>query len=196
MTTLGRTRNWIFLTPVLLFSAAGAALGFWKAISYDAKPGQPAVAAGHWPGSCGLAPEPGRATLVMMVHPGCPCSRASLSELSQLMTHYPEGVKSYVLFERPAGFTDAWEQTDLWKDADIDGVSRVKDENHVGMLAFGAKTSGQVLLYDASGVLRFSGGITGSRGHEGDNDGLAAIETFLRTGRISLEQTPVYGCAL
>ena len=44
----------------------------------------------------------------------------------------------------------------------------------------GATTSGHVLLYDAGGVLRFAGGITDGRGHEGDNAGLDAALALLR----------------
>ena len=39
---------------------------------------------------------------------------------------------------------------------------------------FGAETSGQTLLYDRDGRLLFSGGTTGSRGHDGDNAGFAS----------------------
>ncbi len=39
----------------------------------------------------------------------------------------------------------------------------------------GSSTSGQVLLYDPSGRLAFSGGITAARGHVGDNAGSDAI---------------------
>ena len=44
---------------------------------------------------------------------------------------------------------------------------------------------GQTLLYDAGGTLIFSGGITGSRGHAGDNAGEAALVALLtqRPGR-------------
>ena len=46
-----------------------------------------------------------------------------------------------------------------------------------------AITSGQTLLYDTKGHLVFSGGITGGRGHEGDNTGRESIEKYLQTGK-------------
>jgi hypothetical protein len=61
---------------------------------------------------------------------------------------------------------------------------------------FGATTSGQVMVYDASGAIRFSGGITDGRGHEGDNAGLSAILGLVRDGKAAVSTTPVYGCSL
>jgi hypothetical protein len=40
---------------------------------------------------------------------------------------------------------------------------------------FVARTSGQVLVYDAHGQLAFQGGLTPSRGHEGANAGADAL---------------------
>ena len=44
---------------------------------------------------------------------------------------------------------------------------------------FGSATSGQTLLYDGDGALRFSGGITGSRSHAGDNAGRRSLVALL-----------------
>ncbi len=63
-------------------------------------------------------------------------------------------------------------------------------------LRFGAATSGQTLLYDASGRLLFSGGITPARGHAGDNDGSDALLELLSGGSGRHHQTPVFGCSL
>jgi hypothetical protein len=58
-------------------------------------------------------------------------------------------------------------------------------------------TSGQVLLYDASGRLRFRGGIRPSRGHEGDNTGRRALEALLLgDGAAPPLSTAVFGCPL
>jgi len=61
---------------------------------------------------------------------------------------------------------------------------------------FHATTSGYVLLYDVNGKLRFHGGITGSRGHSGDNAGRSAIEAILMGGLAETKQTFVFGCPL
>lgn len=57
-------------------------------------------------------------------------------------------------------------------------------------------TSGQAVLYDASGNLVFSGDITGSWGREGTNAGREAIESILRGDEPSTRNTPVFGCVL
>ena len=61
---------------------------------------------------------------------------------------------------------------------------------------FGVKGSGHVLLYEPSGDLVFSGGITPSRGHEGDNPGRSAVIDLINGGRAAVHRTPVFGCPL
>jgi hypothetical protein len=85
----------------------------------------------------------------------------------------------------------------LWRDAAaIPGVHPIEDIDGGEIRKFGAATSGQVLLYDASGRLQFNGGITASRGHAGDNDGRDAVASLLRSGRAPLHTAFVFGCSL
>jgi hypothetical protein len=75
----------------------------------------------------------------------------------------------------------------------------VRDRGGVEAKRFGARTSGEVLLYSAVGRLLFFGGITGSRGHEGDNYGLTSLASFLTATPSESAVTagsPVFGCAL
>jgi hypothetical protein len=51
-------------------------------------------------------------------------------------------------------------------------------------------------LYAPTGKLLFSGGITASRGHEGDNVGRSAIVSFILNGHAPVNHTPVFGCSL
>jgi hypothetical protein len=53
------------------------------------------------------------------------------------------------------------------------------DEGGVEARGFAARASGDVLLYSPAGKLLFQGGITGSRGHEGDNYGLSRLADLL-----------------
>ena len=114
------------------------------------------------------------------------------------MTHSQGLVNAKAIFVKPADFGDAWEKTDLWNSAtDIPGVNVTTDDQGVEARLFGSETSGQVALYSAEGQLLFSGGITGARGHSGDNDGRTAIVCpILATGKTSKTETPVFGCAL
>ena len=61
---------------------------------------------------------------------------------------------------------------------------------------FHSETSGQTLLYDPAGNLRFQGGITFARGHAGDNPGRAALQELLLKGHASQVKTRVFGCSL
>lgn len=61
---------------------------------------------------------------------------------------------------------------------------------------FGALTSGHALLYDASGALRASGGLTPARGHVGDTDVTRAALALALAGETLAAAAPVYGCSL
>jgi len=150
-----------------------------------------------WPRDSALHSAAGRSTLVMFMHPRCPCSRASLAELEAIVSAAPDRALIYVVFMRPDGAGAEWEDTDVWASAGrIEGVYRVVDRTGEEIERFNARTSGLVLLYDAHGELRFSGGITASRGHLGDNVGRRTVIGLLN-GDASLEaEHPVYGCAL
>jgi hypothetical protein len=92
-----------------------------------------------------------------------------------------------------------WERTPLWnRVAAIPGVAVQTDSGGVEAARFGSWTSGQILLYDAAGRLRFSGGITGSRGMAGDNAGADALLAQIASdaGSAPLAGSSVYGCEL
>jgi hypothetical protein len=113
------------------------------------------------------------------------------------MAHAQELVDVHVLFVRPRAFAKNWEQTDLWNGAaKIPGVKIMTDEDGFEAGLFGSLTSGQAMLYDTNSRLVFSGGITASRGHAGDNEGRSAILSQLKTGTAATEQTAVFGCPL
>jgi hypothetical protein len=71
--------------------------------------------------------------------------------------------------------------------SDVDGVAASR---------LGAETSGHTFLFAADGRLLFSGGITESRGHAGDNAGESAIVSLLNNNHAQRNQTFVFGCAL
>ncbi len=61
---------------------------------------------------------------------------------------------------------------------------------------FGATTSGHVFIYDGRGILQFSGGITGSRGHTGDNKNFEIAKNTIIARSPKFATTPVFGCSL
>jgi hypothetical protein len=164
---------------------------------YSNTPGRLAAPPNQWPRTALIHPEPHRATLVLFAHPQCPCSRATIGELAQIMAHRQGTVDAFVYFYAPRSEGRDWVRTPLWRDAAaIPGVQATEDQDGREARRFGASTSGQALFYDAGGQLRFNGGITESRGHSGDNDGRDAIVALLQTGKTLHPTTPVFGCSL
>ena len=172
------------------------AVGLTLLWRYENASGPAAAPPSQWPLASGIHLATDRATLIMLAHPHCPCTRASIGELARLMAQAQGRVTAYALFVKPAGSSDDWENTDLWRNAaGIPGVNVVVDDG-VEAQRFHAVTSGQTVLYDAEGRLLFSGGITGSRGHSGDNEGRSAIVSLLNTGEAERAETSVFGCPL
>lgn len=166
-------------------------------LNYENAPGPLAHPSPQWPAGTSLQKSSGRPTLLMFVHPRCPCSKASLGELALLAARCRDKVSIQVIFLKPEKFSIQWTETGLWQKArEIPGVKTVIDEKGKESGFFGALTSGQTLLYGMDGRLLFQGGITASRGHSGDNDGREAIESILLKGTAERRQTPVFGCSL
>lgn len=164
---------------------------------YQSTPGAVPHLPAAWPTDSQLTYNHRRPTLLMFAHPGCPCTRASINELAEILVHGPERVDARVLFFKPADFPPEWEKTDLWEAASlISGVSVADDIDGAEAKKFGAATSGYVLLYDSSGQLLFHGGITASRGHAGDNVGKSAIEAILTGEKTASDSAFVFGCPL
>lgn len=187
-----------YLVPCLTLLWVGMILCgmslLWK---YQTTPGEGAHAPAHWPAESDISWNAFRPTLIMFAHPRCPCTRASLSELAQIMAYGSERVDARVEFFKPADFPPDWEKTDLWAAAAaIPGVSVSCDIDGSAARRFGATTSGYVVLYNTKGELVFQGGITGSRGHTGANTGRNAILSILSHGNSEKQQTLTFGCPL
>ena len=87
--------------------------------------------------------------------------------------------------------------SDLWRKAlAIPRVSVRFDDHAKEARLLGGHVSGQTMLYDPNGHLLFTGGITVSRGHEGDNPGSDAVIQEVRGAIQNIVRTPVFGCSL
>jgi hypothetical protein len=176
---------------------AGVVGGLGMLAGYDNRPGVAAASPGSWPAGSQLTRDAARPTLVMLAHPRCTCTRASVGELAELMARVQQRPRTYVVFIRPGGVAGDWEETELWQSASrIPDVTVVRDDEGVEAKRFGAQTSGQTLLYAADGRLLFAGGTTGSRGHPGDNAGRASLVALLNRVGPHRSATPVFGCPL
>jgi hypothetical protein len=190
------TRTWL-LGSLAAVWLAGAIFGLYHVWAYDNAPGISANAPDIWPAQTRLARATDRPTLVLLAHPQCSCTRATLGELTEALARARSLPRTYVVFLKPSSMPDGWEKTDLWNTASaLPNVTVVADEDGREADRFGAVTSGQTFLYDARGALLFSGGITGARGHAGDNAGRSSIVALLNRAPAGTTSTNVFGCSL
>ena len=191
-----RTKT-LFVTALLgLAWTVAVAFGLRTILAYESTPGTIGAVPRQWPSTSQIERLTDRPALVMLVHPRCPCTRASVAELAQLMSRMQGKVATYVLFLKPRRSTTEWEDTELQRSvATIPSVTVLPDVDGVEARRFGAETSGHTLLFDLDGRLLFSGGITEFRGHAGDNAGVRAIESLINGGAPARTATSVFGCA-
>lgn len=138
---------------------------------------------------------PGRPLVAMAVHPRCPCSSASLSELGDLLAR-SRGSCDAVLLEYAPPPPLRWSEPPAFRELGGVRVPVVADpEGHLAA-RLGAHTSGHAVFLDERGVVRFHGGLTVSRGHRGKAPGQDAILAALAGGDATTAEAPVYGCRL
>src|SRR5260370_1502519 len=85
---------------LLWLSVVGA--GFTFVLNYQNLVGRVGVAPQHWPARTQIVPNPSGDTLIMFVHPQCPCTRASIEELNLLLARCPSRTSAQVWFFKPA----------------------------------------------------------------------------------------------
>jgi hypothetical protein len=169
------------------------AVGFGGLLRYEgaSSPFKPA------PASDGAPHTNSEASLIIALHPKCPCSRASVAELFKIYSHATNKFKITVLAYKPAAEADSWIETDSIRDLRRVHANIVVDRDGAEAAHNGMTTSGQVILYDATGNLVFNGGITSSRGHQGDNFGeQAALDQINGVSQRLFVSKPVFGCSL
>ncbi len=143
-----------------------------------------------------------RPTLIFFVHPKCPCTTASISELERVLVR--ANIASDELPTLICIATLPMQASAVWYDSpSLDTLSKLPRAtvvwDHGGKLAsrFGASISGTVQLFSDQGAMLFQGGITVSRGHAGESTGgdqlLACLRDPIRARAIS---TPIFGCPL
>ena len=182
---------------------ASAAGGSVVLLQFGSRPGPAGPPVLTWPAASSLPRNSDVHTLVVALHPKCPCSRATVRELERLAAACAGRLQFCVLLLRPDGATGDWEHTSLGDAArDLPRSTVVADPAGVEAARFGALTSGHVALYDPRGTLRFTGGVTPARGHAGDNPGSRAIRDLVNgraaaaASSASAPSTPVFGCPL
>jgi hypothetical protein len=194
-----RTRSITVALSIAVASVVwvGTVAATYRAIGrFENTPGRAAEGPKNWPAGSSLARNDGAPTLVMLMHPQCSCTRASLNELQAVIEKSPRTMRTYVVVYRPHGAKPGWERTDTFAAATrLRGTRVIVDEDGQEAKRFGAFTSGQTFLYDGEGRLRFEGGITLLRGHVGMNSGRADV-IRIANGETGKGTHPVFGCSI
>jgi hypothetical protein len=188
----------ICIIAMMTICVAATVAGIAKLVAFDGTAGPVTAVLAHWPAGTAVERSRSAPTLLLFAHPFCSCTGATLEELDKILAKRRPGTPAPaigILFSRS---DPAWKPGDLWhRAAKIAGVSPQWDDDGKEARIFGTQTSGLVLLYDARGNLLFRGGITGSRGHTGDNYGADRLAAVLDSGHPAPDSpSPVFGCAL
>ncbi len=178
----------VFASWLVVLSCSLGAL--W---AYSTRPGE----AGRPPWPQDLERDETRYTLLLFCHPKCPCTRATVAELQRIALECGDRLSIRAYLVLPAGVKPGWEDGALsaslrnlrGADVRLDTSARISRR-------FGISTSGDVALYGPEGKLRFSGGVTTSRGHEGSSLGRTALVQLVLGRATAPAQAPVYGCPL
>lgn len=193
-------RTWrgrLALTALLVLWGLALVAGGAFLLRYESTPGATRGVIQRWPAEADFQPTGGSPALVIFLHPHCPCSRATIEELNRLLVRKLGQVEVFAVFVKPVEAPPDWEQTDQWRSVSrIPGAHVISDEGGIARALFGASTSGETLLFDKQGRLIFHGGITGSRGHAGDNAAADALAARIQDPTLGFCVTKVFGCAL
>jgi hypothetical protein len=163
--------------------------GASRLIVYTLTPGPQASTSASWPEHSVLPRSRQQPAILAFIHPGCPCSAATLRELERLAAGAGSHARgSILLWTHPA--------LPATPPPHIPGFTVVEDREGRIARSFGVRTSGQVLLYARDGALVFRGGITPGRGHSGDNPGSDALQGLLMGETPAIRSFPVFGCSL
>jgi hypothetical protein len=191
-------------SPQGLVAAWGAVVTaglIWQA-AHETMPGETLPAASEWPAGSQITRSADRGIVVVFVHPRCPCTAATLAELQACVAaeRMPPDV-AILLPEPERAPTGFCEEARDHLQATWPAAAIVVDRRGTEARQFGALTSGHVLVYDHEGSLRFSGGITATRGHRGESPGRIALVAALAgqprpTIVPATAAFPVFGCTL
>lgn len=180
------------------------AAGFGAMAAYSAKPGAVGEVPRSWPDNtpANITLDPSEPTLVLAVHPRCPCTRATINELERALAKSPAHPTIYALIFEP-GPDDPIHEDDTFartsiaaRLAKLPGVIMIPDQGAQIATRFGALTSGHTLVYTHDGALAYSGGLTPTRAHEGPNTGTASLIEIFNARESLASDAPVYGCPL
>ncbi len=170
------------------------AVGLAMIIDFDARPGELTETTSQWPDGTKLVLDSRGKTLVMFVHPACPCSLASLNELDRLVRSSLVPSTLYVVFVGPRIEGGPLPRL-VARAGEIANATLRFDPTGEEANRFDGRTSGTLFVFSATGELAYCGGVTPGRGHIGPNSAWDAAAAAI-AGPASADSMPVFGCPL
>ncbi len=184
--------------PALLLVLWGAVIGvglLWMT-DYSLSPGSHEEPLVERPSDTPVPFSEEKSTLVIFLHPRCPCTHPSVAAIERLMVRKHDMVLQPI-FYLPGSKPETWARADYW-DRVVDAGAHEPLIDVDGGVArqFHATTSGHAILFSVDGEVLYSGGITSGRVHEGDNLGLTTLTRVLEQVPVQDATFPVYGCSI
>ena len=196
------TAGW-FIYPAIVawLAAVMVGWGFIANYEYSVNTPLPNSIVSRWPEQTALVRQEKCPTMLFFLHPKCPCSHASLSELEGLLSFDQESAEPapdlIVVVTVPANANESWTGTPTLERAKRLANARLYfDSGGIEAARFGATTSGLVMFFDRAGDRQYAGGITMARGHEGANVGRDCLAEVLRGAPLTNREIPAFGCRL
>jgi hypothetical protein len=186
-----------WIVASLLAWISGVGYLYARMMAFDSGPGVSAHPSLEWPAHSGLQLAMEGNTLLLFLHPRCTCSTASLEQLRILKRKFPRLLKARILLWRPRA-------SEGLARPEIAGVDVQDDWDGEKARLFGAKTSGETLIYNSAGRLVFEGGLTMLRGQAGGEAALRTVTDVLMgnprgnlsNSEVAIARKPVFGCSI
>jgi hypothetical protein len=179
-----------------LWSAA-ALIGWERMESYAYRPAAANSATLTWPKLDRDFLQRERTRIVVFAHPGCPCTRATLAELEEVLASCRGDICASIVFVTADLPPEVIKTSDTVAAAQqLKRVTVVFDERGELAARFGATVSGEAFVFNAADQRIFHGGITVGRGHRGLSPGRERLEQAINTPDVDAGSAPVFGCRL
>ena len=190
-------QRWWIQIAIIVWSVACAA-GFWKLWVYGNTPSVSGeMNPANWQIPAELVVTEDVHAMYVFAHPKCPCTRATFNELERLQAQFEGRMAIRVVFFEPMDADASWRRTGLWAQASqFPNAEIIPDPGGALAHSAGATSSGTVGVFDPDGQLLFWGGITPSRGHEGESVGLISVRSVLSGGEPIQSRCDAFGCEI
>ena len=200
MSSTNTQNRWLLLIGVAWMCAVATGLGLLT--DYSAQPGEIGESPKTWPTESPISRNKDGFTVLIAVHPRCPCTRATVDELEGVLAKSETAPRTIALIFEPLDedsidTNEEFSRTSISaKLSKLPGVELIADPGSLIAQSFGAMTSGHTLVYSPDGSLVYSGGLTPTRAHTGPNTGSSTLTSLFNGDQPIAQLAPVYGCPL